>query len=104
MSVETYAATHAAFAKAFPLPTWAARLREQGLARFTEQGYPTTKNEDWHFTSAAPIAAASVDVSSVSLIAAVAPGTARAVLSEPRPSPNPRVTTAATGSATIAPR
>jgi Fe-S cluster assembly protein SufD len=56
VSVETYAATHAAFAKALPLPKWAQRLREQGFARFAEQGFPTTRNEDWHFTSAAPIA------------------------------------------------
>ena len=62
MSVERYAASHAAFTKATPLPKWAARLREQGLARFRELGYPTTKNEDWHFTSAAPIAEAEFPV------------------------------------------
>jgi Fe-S cluster assembly protein SufD len=62
VSVETYTATHAAFAKATPLPKWAERLREQGLARFESQGYPTTRNEDWHFTSAAPIAEAEFPV------------------------------------------
>jgi Fe-S cluster assembly protein SufD len=62
VSVETYTSAHAAFAKATPLPKWAERLREQGLARFVEQGYPTTKNEDWHFTSPAPIADAEFPV------------------------------------------
>ena len=62
MSIDSYAASQPAWAKAFPLPKWAERLREQGLARFRELGYPTTKNEDWHFTSAAPIAEAEFPV------------------------------------------
>ncbi|HYS70521.1 MAG TPA: hypothetical protein VEM14_09795, partial [Gemmatimonadaceae bacterium] len=37
-------------------PDWLQRLREHGMARFEALGYPTTKNEDWHFTSVAPIA------------------------------------------------
>ena len=50
------------------------------------------------------ISAASVEVISVSRIAAVAPGTASAVRRPSSPSPKPFVTTAAiTGSATIAP-
>ncbi|HET7614232.1 MAG TPA: Fe-S cluster assembly protein SufD [Gemmatimonadaceae bacterium] len=37
-------------------PKWLQSLREHGLARFEALGFPTTKNEDWHFTSVAPIA------------------------------------------------
>ncbi|HYU52043.1 MAG TPA: Fe-S cluster assembly protein SufD [Gemmatimonadaceae bacterium] len=39
-----------------PAPDWLQLLRRQGMARFEALGFPTTKNEDWHFTSAAPIA------------------------------------------------
>ena len=37
-------------------PDWLQDLRGKGIARFEALGYPTTKNEDWHFTSVAPIA------------------------------------------------
>jgi Fe-S cluster assembly protein SufD len=37
-------------------PEWLQSLRAQGMARFEALGFPTTKNEDWHFTSVAPIA------------------------------------------------
>ena len=37
-------------------PDWLWALRKQGMARFQALGFPTTKNEDWHFTSVAPIA------------------------------------------------
>ena len=37
-------------------PEWVRALRSSGLERFTQLGFPTTKNEDWHFTSVAPIA------------------------------------------------
>ena len=37
-------------------PEWLQRLRQHGIARFEALGFPTTKNEDWHFTSVAPIA------------------------------------------------
>jgi hypothetical protein len=37
-------------------PDWLQVLRKQGMARFQALGFPTTKNEDWHFTSVAPIA------------------------------------------------
>jgi Fe-S cluster assembly protein SufD len=36
-------------------PEWVRALRSEGLERFTQLGFPTTKNEDWHFTSVAPI-------------------------------------------------
>jgi Fe-S cluster assembly protein SufD len=37
-------------------PAWLDDLRRRGITRFEGLGYPTTKNEDWHFTSVAPIA------------------------------------------------
>ena len=37
-------------------PEWLQSLRAEGMARFEALGFPTTKNEDWHFTSVAPIA------------------------------------------------
>jgi Fe-S cluster assembly protein SufD len=37
-------------------PAWVRRLREAGLARFEEMGFPTTRLEDWKYTSVAPIA------------------------------------------------
>jgi Fe-S cluster assembly protein SufD len=43
-------------AKTGGVPDWVAALRRQGMERFTALGFPTTKNEDWHFTSVAPIA------------------------------------------------
>ena len=41
------------------VPRWARKLRDRAIARFGELGIPTTRNEDWHFTSAAPIVEAS---------------------------------------------
>lgn len=36
-------------------PKWLAEQREKGFAKFAELGFPTRKNENWHFTNAAPI-------------------------------------------------
>ena len=36
-------------------PDWLRSLRQRGMERFEALGFPTTKNEDWHFTSVAPI-------------------------------------------------
>ncbi len=36
-------------------PEWLQSLRKQGMTRFESLGFPTMKNEDWHFTSVAPI-------------------------------------------------
>ena len=35
---------------------WVGAVRRDAIARFAELGFPTTRNEDWHFTSVAPIA------------------------------------------------
>lgn len=36
-------------------PDWLRRLRQDAFARFSDVGFPTTKEEDWRFTSTAPI-------------------------------------------------
>jgi Fe-S cluster assembly protein SufD len=37
-------------------PPWLKEIRSAALARFTELGFPTTHQEEWRFTSVAPIA------------------------------------------------
>jgi Fe-S cluster assembly protein SufD len=37
-------------------PVWLARLREAAIARFADVGFPSTKQEEWRFTSVAPLA------------------------------------------------
>ena len=39
-------------------PAWLKEIREGAIARFAELGFPTTKQEEWRFTSVAPIAEA----------------------------------------------
>lgn len=36
-------------------PAWLQSLRQQGFARFSETGFPTTHDEDWRFTNVAGI-------------------------------------------------
>ena len=37
-------------------PEWVRSLRLSAITRFETLGFPSTRNEDWHFTSVAPIA------------------------------------------------
>jgi len=37
-------------------PEWLSSLRAAGIAQFEKAGFPTMKDEDWHFTSVAPLA------------------------------------------------
>ncbi len=37
-------------------PSWLPALRKKAFERFTTLGFPTTRDEDWHFTSVTPIA------------------------------------------------
>src|SRR5437867_5616216 len=55
---ERYVADFAAFARngASGAPEWLREIREGAIARFAELGFPTTKQEEWRFTSVAPIA------------------------------------------------
>ena len=39
-------------------PGWLQEIRQGAIARFAELGFPTTKQEEWRFTSVAPIAEA----------------------------------------------
>src|SRR5213082_4226799 len=36
-------------------PSWLKEIREGAITRFAELGFPTTKQEEWRFTSVAPI-------------------------------------------------
>jgi Fe-S cluster assembly protein SufD len=41
--------------RAAETPLWLRSFREQGLAQFARQGFPTPRNEDWKYTDVAPI-------------------------------------------------
>jgi Fe-S cluster assembly protein SufD len=51
-------------------PRWLQELRERGAARFSALGFPTVRNEEWRFTSVAPIASAEFRPAPESTIAA----------------------------------
>jgi Fe-S cluster assembly protein SufD len=38
-------------------PEWLGRVRQAAFERFLERGFPTTREEEWRFTSIAPVAA-----------------------------------------------
>src|SRR2546426_4740045 len=54
---ERYVADFEAFARngASGAPEWLRELREGAIGRFAERGFPTMKQEEWRFTSVAPI-------------------------------------------------
>jgi Fe-S cluster assembly protein SufD len=56
-ATERYVAAHRAFAAngGGTAPAWLRDLRAGGIARFAELGFPTTKLEEWRFTSVAPL-------------------------------------------------
>ncbi len=56
MPTTSYADQFAAAAAAGEGPAWLPALRERAFARFHALGFPTTRDEDWHFTSVTPIA------------------------------------------------
>ena len=58
VAVERYVEAYRAFAAngAAGAPAWLTQLRDGGIARFGELGFPTTKQEAWRFTSTAAIA------------------------------------------------
>ncbi|MGO9010930.1 MAG: Fe-S cluster assembly protein SufD [Bryobacteraceae bacterium] len=43
------------FTRQEPAEPWLQKLRENAFARFTELGFPTTRDEEWRFTNVAPI-------------------------------------------------
>jgi Fe-S cluster assembly protein SufD len=73
-----YLAAYQAFAGngASRSPAWLRELRERGIARFGELGFPTTKQEDWRFTSLAAIAATPFQLGKPSVVGFKAPAIA----------------------------
>jgi len=57
MSDTSYIEQYQAFARGISRssPNWLNTMRQCAVERFEALGFPTTKNEDWHFTSVAPI-------------------------------------------------
>ena len=57
-AVERYLDAYRAFAAngASRAPAWLRQLRDSAIARFSELGFPGSKQEEWRFTSVAPIA------------------------------------------------
>jgi Fe-S cluster assembly protein SufD len=53
---QRYLDQHAKFIAANGVPDWVVKARRAGIETFSTLGFPTTKNEDWHFTSPSPIA------------------------------------------------
>ena len=60
MSASIYTPHYQQFARGAgrSAPDWLAHVRQCSIERFEALGFPTTKNEDWHFTSVAAIAEA----------------------------------------------
>src|SRR3989441_1167624 len=63
-SVERLVGSYQAWASngASRVPAWLKDLREGGIARFGDLGFPNMKQEAWRFTSVAPIANASFEL------------------------------------------
>ena len=55
--IQSYLESFAAFSAngGAAAPEWARSLRLAAITRFETLGFPTTRNEDWHFTSVTPI-------------------------------------------------
>jgi Fe-S cluster assembly protein SufD len=60
IETDRYGAEFQAFAagRRAPEPAWLRGQREEAIARFQERGFPTVAEEEWRFTSVAPIARA----------------------------------------------
>jgi Fe-S cluster assembly protein SufD len=56
-AVESYVGSFESLnGRASDVPAWVQSMRRAAFDRFAALGFPTTKNEDWHFTSVAAIA------------------------------------------------
>lgn len=62
------------------VPAGLTALRERGLARFTESGYPTTRLEDWKYTNLAPLTRQTFRLGGADAASAAAPLATRAGL------------------------
>jgi Fe-S cluster assembly protein SufD len=60
--IDAYLQSFEAFSRngGMAAPEWARSLRLSAITRFETLGFPTTRNEDWHFTSVAPIVEAAL--------------------------------------------
>lgn len=72
---ERYLAAFAAFAGngAAGAPLWLREIRERAIARFAALGFPSTRQEEWRFTSVAPIVETRFALSDEGRSAAVTP-------------------------------
>src|SRR5437867_2541093 len=79
MAVEHLVGAYHAWASngAANAPAWLKTLRDTGISRFSELGFPNMKQEAWRFTNVAPIAEASFElakpVSALPSLDAIAP-------------------------------
>ena len=55
-ATDLYASAFDALTREARVPDPIQALRQAGFDRFAELGFPTTKNEDWHYTSVNEIA------------------------------------------------
>ena len=56
-AMDNYAADFSALVKARGAePLWLRKQREEAFAAFQKAGFPTMRDEDWHFTNIAPVA------------------------------------------------
>jgi Fe-S cluster assembly protein SufD len=56
-------------------PSWLRAERREAIARFAERGLPTTRDEEWRYTSLAPLAGTALDLAGVQTAGDVAPDT-----------------------------
>ena len=80
-----YLAAYQAFAKngAGNAPAWLRDLREAGIARFAEVGFPSTKAERWRFTSVEQIARGAFALAAPGLPAGVRAAVQELAVSDP---------------------
>jgi len=55
-AAESYVAAFEELTSDSATPSWVQSMRRAAFDRFATLGFPTTKNEDWHYTSVSPIA------------------------------------------------
>src|SRR5262245_10368158 len=53
---QAYLTDYESFAAHGAVPAWLRELRENGIRRFAEAGFPTRRDEEWRFTNVGPIA------------------------------------------------
>jgi Fe-S cluster assembly protein SufD len=81
VAVERLVEAYRAFAAngASGAPAWLKELREGGIARFSELGFPTTKQEAWRFTNVAPIAETVFNAAAVASLPPLPPEVSKGV-------------------------